>query len=45
MDWIPVAYTPSEVTQKLETPVIYFYSDSKIEGIQVSVDFPQGIVS
>lgn len=45
MDWIPVADTPSEVTQKLETPVIYFYSDDKIEEINVAVDFPKGIIT
>jgi len=45
MDWIPVAGTRSEVTQKLETPVIYFYSDNKIEEVNVAVDFPYGIIT
>jgi len=46
LDWSPVAGTATEVTQKMETPVIYFYSDST-EDINVSVDvsFPEGITS
>jgi len=45
MDWVPVAGTSSAVTQKLETPVIYFYSDAGIKEVNVAVDFPQGIVT
>lgn len=32
------------VTQKMETPVLYFYAPSPLK-IHVSVDFPQGIIS
>jgi hypothetical protein len=35
---------PTGVTQKLETPVIYFYTQTA-QAVQVHVDFPQGIVS
>jgi hypothetical protein len=34
---------PSGVTQKLETPVLYFYGTA--QPVSVHVDFPQGIVS
>lgn len=32
------------ITQKMETPVIYFYGDVG-QRVQVTVDFPQGIIS
>jgi hypothetical protein len=35
---------PTGVTQKLETPVLYFYTQTA-QTVQVHVDFPQGIVS
>src|SRR5581483_3250272 len=35
---------PTGVTQKLETPVLYFYS-AAAQQVKVHVDFPQGIVS
>lgn len=35
---------PMGVTQKLETPVIYFYT-KKATTVNVKVDFPQGIIS
>ncbi|MEK7083985.1 MAG: hypothetical protein AAB932_02030 [Patescibacteria group bacterium] len=35
---------PRNVTVKMETPVIYFYS-SKSQDVTVQVDFPQGIIS
>ena len=35
---------PEGVTQKLETPVIYFYADEEIE-VSVEVEFPEGILS
>jgi hypothetical protein len=35
---------PTGVTQKLETPVLYFYTRTA-QAVQVHVDFPQGIVS
>lgn len=36
--------TPEIVTQKMETPVIYFYSEDK-QQVRVNVSFPQGIIS
>jgi TRAP-type C4-dicarboxylate transport system substrate-binding protein len=35
---------PTGVTQKLETPVLYFYAQ-KAQKVSVHVDFPKGIVS
>ncbi len=35
---------PEPVTQKLETPVLYFYSDQPTT-VKVEVGFPQGIIS
>lgn len=35
---------PQEVTQKMETPVVYFYTPTPMD-VQVKVDFPQGIIS
>lgn len=35
---------PTGVTQKLETPVLYFYTQTA-QAVSVHVDFPQGIVS
>jgi hypothetical protein len=45
MDWIPTFNTSREVTQKLETPVIYFYAPAKINDVVVTVGFPQGTLS
>ena len=36
--------TPEVVTQKMETPVLYFYSKEKIQS-RVTVSFPKGIIS
>jgi hypothetical protein len=36
--------TPAGVNQKLETPVLYFYSD-RAQPVTVKVDFPRGVVS
>lgn len=36
--------TPEHVTQKMETPVLYFYSDEKVQA-KISVGFPQGVIS
>ncbi len=36
-------FCPKNVTQKLETPVIYFYGDAS--EVTVKVDFPRGIIS
>lgn len=35
---------PAGVTQKLETPVIYFYTD-RPRKVKVKVDFPKGVIS
>jgi hypothetical protein len=35
---------PTGVTQKLETPVLYFYGAAK-KGVRARVDFPTGVVS
>ena len=35
---------PEAVTQKLETPVLFFYSDTP-KTVRVTVDFPDGIIS
>ncbi len=35
---------PEGVTQKMETPVIYFHTDKEID-VQVEVGFPQGVIS
>ncbi len=43
-DWDPVAGTPLAVTQKMETPVIYFYSKTA-QNVKVDVDFPGGIIT
>jgi hypothetical protein len=37
--------TLSDVTQKMETPVLYFYSDKGISNLNVGVRFPQGSIS
>ncbi len=37
-------FCPKGVTQKLETPVIYFYGEQAGD-VRVSVDFPKGIIS
>jgi hypothetical protein len=37
-------FTPEGVTQKMETPVLYFYSNEN-PTLTVTVDFPQGILS
>lgn len=33
------------VTQKMETPVLYFYSKNGVPNVEISIDFPQGIIS
>jgi len=33
------------VTQKMETPVLYFYSKDAIKNVNVNVGFPRGIIS
>ena len=44
MDRMPIPTFTERITQKMETPVIYFYSDKKVD-VNVRVDFPNGIVS
>lgn len=44
LDYEPVAGSPTEVTQKLETPVVYFYSEQPVH-VSLNVSFPQGIVT
>lgn len=43
-DWFAAAGTPLAVSQKMETPVIYFYSD-RARDVQVDVGFPGGIIT
>ncbi len=33
------------VTQKMETPVLYFYSKNEVKEVKVSIGFPEGIIS
>jgi hypothetical protein len=44
LDYEPIAGTPTEVTQKLETPVVYFYTKEPVH-VSLNVSFPQGIVT
>lgn len=39
-----LARNDTVITQKLETPVIYFYSD-QAQTVKVDVDFPGGVIS
>ncbi|MBK05105.1 MAG: hypothetical protein CL920_39575 [Deltaproteobacteria bacterium] len=41
---IPKTTPPAKVTQRLETPVIYFYTD-RPRKVEVKVDFPKGVIS
>ena len=43
-DWLPIAGTALAVTQKMETPVIYFYSKTD-QRVKVDVSFPGGIIT
>jgi hypothetical protein len=43
-DFTIIAGTPLSITQKMETPVIYFYSQ-KPRHVKVDVDFPGGIIT
>jgi len=46
MDWTPTPNSELEVTQKLETPVIYFYKHSNsYSNITATVQFPEGIIT
>ena len=44
IDFRPQAGTPTGVTQRLETPVIFLYSD-EAKKVKIDLDFPQGIIS
>jgi len=44
VDFDPTAGSETEVTQKLETPVLYFYSPRELD-VTVDVAFPQGVVT
>ena len=44
MDFTPLSGSSLAVSQKMETPVIYFYSD-EAQVVTVQVDFPRGIIS
>ena len=43
-DFVPRAGTATSVTQKMETPVIYFHSD-RARDVQVDVGFPGGLIT
>ncbi len=44
MNLMPIPTFTEKITQKMETPVIYFYTDKKID-VKVRVDFPKGVIS
>lgn len=44
MDLMPIPTFTEKITQKMETPVIYFYSKKEID-VSVRVDFPKGVIS
>lgn len=44
MDLMPIPTFTERITQKMETPVIYFYTEKEID-VEVRVDFPKGIIS
>lgn len=44
MDLMPVPTFTERITQKMETPVIYFYSKKEMD-VSVRVDFPKGVIS
>lgn len=44
MDLMPVPVFTEKITQKMETPVIYFYTKEE-QDVQVKVDFPSGVIS
>lgn len=44
LDFSPVAGTALSINQKMETPVIYFYSQNP-QHVSVQVNFPNGIIS
>ena len=44
MDLMPIPTFTERITQKMETPVIYFYSNKEMD-VSVRVDFPKGVIS
>lgn len=44
MDLMPIPTFTEKITQKMETPVIYFYSKKDVD-VNVRVDFPKGVIS
>ncbi len=40
----PQVFSNNVISQKMETPVIYFYGN-QVERVQVNVDFPEGIIT
>lgn len=44
MNLMPIPTFTEKITQKMETPVIYFYADKKLD-VKVRVDFPKGVIS
>jgi hypothetical protein len=44
MDQMPIPTFTERITQKMETPVLYFYDDKEVQ-VKVRVDFPRGIIS
>jgi hypothetical protein len=44
MNQMPIPTFTERITQKMETPVIYFYTKKEID-VNVRVDFPNGVIS
>ena len=44
MERMPIPTFTEEVTQKMETPVLYFHTDTE-QDVTVRVDFPKGVIS
>lgn len=44
MNLMPIPTFTEKITQKMETPVIYFYSEKEMD-VRVRVDFPKGVIS
>ena len=44
MNLMPIPTFTEKITQKMETPVIYFYSNKEVD-VNVRVDFPKGVIS
>lgn len=44
MNLMPIPTFTEKITQKMETPVIYFYSEKEVN-VKIRVDFPEGVIS